>query len=255
MELVEGRNFSPNIPSDSLNGYILNEAAVKALGWTSAVGKKFGAGTVIGVVKDFHFQSFDFSIEPLFLKYRNATNLYGISNFMAKIDSENTEAALAHVENTLKTMVPDFPMEYHFLDDTYNQLYNTEKRFGKAFNLFTFIALFIAGIGLFGLVTFQVNRRTKEIGIRKVLGATTTGLVALLSKDFLKLVFVALVIASPLAYFFMEKWLQDFSYRIDISWWTFALAGFAAIIIAFVTVSFQSVKAALANPVETLRSE
>ena len=255
MELSEGRNFLPEIASDTSNSYILNEAAVNALGWTSAVGKSFADGKVIGVVKDFHFQPFDFSIEPLFLKYRTSGNFYGFSSIILKLDPGLSESALVSVHNTLKKLVPGYPVEPQFLDVAYHDLYQAEKRFGKAFNIFTFIALFIACIGLFGLVTFHINQHTKEIGIRKVLGATTTGIVGLLSKDFLKLVIVAIVIASPIAWYFMNRWLQGFAYRIDIQWWVFAAAGFSAILIAFLTVGFQSMRAALANPVKSLRSE
>ena len=152
-------------------------------------------------------------------------------------------------------VAPSQPFAYTFLDERFDRLYEAENRIGKIIGAFASLAIFIACIGLLGLATFTVQQRTKEIGVRKVLGANVTGIVGLLSKDFLKLVILALVIASPIAWFFMERWLQDFAYRIDIHWSVFALAGFVAVAIAFLTVSFQSVKAALANPVKSLRSE
>ncbi len=255
MKIIEGRNFSANIPTDTMNAYILNEAAVKAIGWQSAIGKEFEDGKVVGVVKDFHFLPFDLKIEPLFLKYRKRSNFYGFSSMALKINMEDKENALAHFQSTLKSIAPKLPFNYFFMDESYNRLYEAEDRFGKAFSIFTLIALFIACIGLFGLVSHNVTQRTKEIGIRKVIGASISNIVFLLSKDFLKLVLIAVVVAFPIAYYFMFTWLQDFAYRINISWWVFAIAGIVAITIAFLTMSFKSIKAALANPSKSLKSE
>ena len=159
------------------------------------------------------------------------------------------------MESTWNKFLPNLPFDYHFIDEDYAQLYEAEQRQGRVFIGFAILAIFIACLGLFGLAAFVAQQRVKEIGVRKVLGATTAGIVGLLSKDFIKLVIVALIIASPLAWWFMHQWLDNFAYRINISWWIFATAGVLAIVIAFLTISAQSLKAALANPVESLRSE
>ena len=254
MELVEGRYFSPQFSSDSM-AYILNESAVKAIGWESAVGKNFRGGKVIGVVKDFHFQPFDLKIEPQFIGNIEGQGYYGFANIAIKVNMEDSKNAIAHIEGTMKNMFPQFPLEPLFMDEQYNRLYESERRFGQAYTLFTALALFIACMGLFGLVSHHVLQRNKEIGIRKVLGATTYSIVTLLSKDFVKLVTIALVIAIPVAWYVANQWLQDFAYRIQIRWWVFVIASIMAILVALITVSFQSVKAALANPVESIRQE
>ena len=255
IELLEGRNFSPDFPTDSTGSYILNEAAVKALGWESAVGKEFANGKVIGVVKDFHIQPFSLAIEPMYLTFHNEVTSYYFGNIILKAKMDDPEAALSHLQSTLKTVLPQLPFEYNFMDDAYNELYSFEKRVGRAFNIFTLLALFIACIGLFGLVAHQVLQRTKEIGIRKVLGATVPNIVGMLSTYFLKLVVMAAIIAFPIAWWAMNKWLEDFAYRIEIDWSVFALAGILALAVTLFTVSSQAIKAALANPVEALRSE
>lgn len=253
MELLEGRNFSLSSPTDTIPKYILNEAAVKAIGWESAVGKQFRDGQVIGVVKDFHFQPLDLNIEPLFMTLHSNSSRFGRIAF--KIQMDDVENTVAHIQSTMKSLVPQYPFDVQFMDEAYNKMYESEQRFGKAFNLFTLLALFIACMGLFGLISHQVVQRTKEIGIRKVLGASVNSIVSLLSKDFLKLIMIAFVIAIPITYYAMNQWLENFAYRIQISWWVFALTGFAAISIAFLTISFQSMKAAIANPIESLRNE
>jgi putative ABC transport system permease protein len=254
MSLVEGRNYSPEYPTDSTASIILNESAVNALGWESAIGKTFDDKQVIGVVKDFHFQPFNLAIEPLFLalgtKRRSA---YG--NIVIKTTMKDRDNSLAHIQRTLKTFLPQIPIEHRFMDESYNQLYQSEKRFGEFFTIFTFIALFIACIGLFGLVTHNILLRTKEIGIRKVLGASTANIVNLISKGFLRLVLVSAIIAVPIAGLGMGRWLQDFAYRIHLDWWIFLSAGLLALGIAFLTVSTQTIKAANKNPVNTLREE
>lgn len=255
MEIVEGRNFSASISTDTMNAYILNEAAVKAIGWESPIGKEFENGRVIGVVKDFHFLPFDLKIEPLFLKYRKRSNFFRYANIALKINMDEKESAIGHFQTVMKTIAPKLPFNYRFMDESYNQIYDAEKRFGEAFSIFTIIALFIACIGLFGLVSHNVTQRTKEIGIRKVIGASITNIVLLLSKDFIKLILIAVIVAFPLAYLFVESWLQDFAYRIEISWWIFLLAAVAAIGIAFLTMSIKSIKAASVNPAKSLKSE
>ncbi|WP_405384454.1 ABC transporter permease [Maribacter sp. LLG6340-A2] len=254
MEIVEGRKFSEQFATDEKEAYIINESAVKALGWKNAVGKKFDEGVVIGVVKDYHLQKFDLAIEPMFLKMRhNWQKSFG--EIIMKVNTENFEETRNFITKKLNASVPSVPFDVRFLDETYAQLYTKEKRLGKMFNIFTFMALFIACMGLFGLVSHAVLKRTKEIGIRKVLGSSTFAIVSLISKDFLKLILIALLVASPIAYYFMNRWLQDFAYQTEINWWVFALVSIIALFIAFITISLQSIKAAISNPVESLRSE
>ena len=254
MEMLEGRHFSLDFPSDSSDAYILNEAAVKVIGWQSAVGKSFDEGKVIGVVKDFHFQPFHLEIEPMFVTFRNGTNCsYG--NIVLKINLDEMSKSASHMKRTLGEILPEVPFNLNHMDVAYNDLYQTEKRFGEAFNIFTLIALFIACIGLFGLVTHSVLQRTKEIGIRKVLGASVVNIVCMISKDFLKLVLIASVIAIPVAWIGMIDWLEDFAYRIELQWWVFCLVSVISIALAFVTVGAQSLSAASANPVDSIGSE
>ncbi len=258
IELLEGRAFSPLHPIDSTDSYLLNESAVSAIGWTpeSAIGKGFRNGHVVGVVKDFHFQPMDLSIEPMFMMLYTAQNTstkYG--NISIKIGMGELDQTLAHIQQTFKQLVPDIPIEHHFLDESFDRLYESEHRLGQAFNIFTLLAIFIASVGLFGLISHSVVQRSKEIGIRKVLGATAGNIVQLLSKDFIKLVIMAVVLATPIAWYLMQKWLQGFAYRISIDWWVFLLTGLVALSIAFLTVSLQSLKAASVNPARTLKQE
>ncbi|GAB5553277.1 MAG: ABC transporter permease [Saprospiraceae bacterium] len=254
IDLIEGRGLGEVADADSIKPYILNEAAVKKIGWESAVGKQFRDGQVVGVVKDYHFQTLSLDIEPLFITHiRKRYNSYG--KIAIKIGTQNLESTLAHIQQTIKSQVPNLPYEYHFMDDSFNDLYQAERNFGQAFNIFTLLALFIACIGLLGLVAHHVVQRTKEIGIRKVLGASAFGIVGLLAKDFLKLVALALVIAIPIAWYGMQLWLEDFAYRITIQWWVFLLVGFATLLIAFLTIGTKSLKVALANPIKSIRNE
>jgi putative ABC transport system permease protein len=255
IKLKEGRNFSPDFPTDSADSYILNESAVKALGWQSAAGKQFRGGKVIGVVKDFHFQPLGLPIKPLFLGMRKGREAFNTEHIAIKIKTGELENTLAAVQRTVKKFLPHIPFEAHFMDEAYEQLYKSEKRLGQAFNIFTLLAVFIACMGLLGLVSHNVLQRTKEIGIRKVLGASVSQLIILISRDFLKLIGTALIVAMPVAWYAMNQWLQNFAYRIDISWWIFALSGSLSVGVALLTVSFQSIKAALADPVKSLRSE
>lgn len=258
IELVAGRNFSLEHPTDSTQAYLLNEAAVSVLGWSlqEAIGKSFRGGQVIGVVRDFHFQPMDLNIEPQFTMLRvEANNSANFGNVTMKVKAEDLENTLAHIESVFKTIAPHLPMSYNFLDESLDQLYASEQRLGQAFNLFTMLALLIAAIGLFGLVSHSVIQRTKEIGIRKVLGASATSIVQLLSRDFLLLVLISTVIATPLAWYLMQKWLQGFAYRIELQWWLFLLAGCVVIMVAMATVSLQSLKAAWLNPVDSLKRE
>jgi putative ABC transport system permease protein len=264
IEIIAGRSFSRDYPTDGTGAFILNEAAVKQLGWGSpaaAIGKPFekdygpgtskrAAGVVIGVVKDFHFKSLRSTIEPLVL------HIWPWLNYaLVKISPDHLPETLTFLERTYQTFDPKHPFEYSFLSDHFDRLYRTENQRGQILWAFSLLAIFVACLGLFGLVAFTTEQRTKEIGVRKVLGASTPGIVLLLSKDFLKLVVTANLIAWPVAYYTMNKWLQNFAYRIDMSVGIFALGGVLALLIALVTVSYQAMKAATANPVDALRYE
>ena len=259
LQLVAGRDFDPRLASDSTRAAILNERAVKDLGLTpaEALGKKILLSSfdslsreIVGIVADYHFTSLHDAIEPLVI-----STSFGGGVIAVKARGDRIPQVIAAAGQTWNRISPDFPFTYQFLDERLDRLYQSESRQGAIFALFAGIAIFIAGLGMFGLAAFAAANRTKEIGIRKVIGASVAGIVGLLSRDFLKPVFIGILIATPLAWYFMDNWLQDFAYRIDIHWWVFALAGLAALLVAFATVSFQSVKAALANPIKSLRNE
>ncbi|MEX0719956.1 MAG: ABC transporter permease [Balneolaceae bacterium] len=257
MEILSGRNFSKDISSDTTSGtYLINETAAKSLGWgiDSAVGKSIsawgGKGTVVGVVKDFHMHSLHMQIEPLTI-FLEPNQFDFIS---LKLQPNNLSETVNHVTKTL-TNFSGYPVSYSFLDDVFDDQYKSENKLNEIVTYFTLLALFIAAIGLFGLAAYSAEQRTKEIGIRKVLGASVANIIALLSSDFIKLVIIGFVIAIPLAWYAMIQWLADFAYRIEIGPGIFVLAGSAALIIALLTVSWQSIKAAIANPVNSLKSE
>jgi putative ABC transport system permease protein len=254
--LVEGRNFSHHFGTDSARAYIINEKLRDLLGWESAVGKPFGPddkpdGVVIGVMKNFHMHSLRQKIHPLFIRLGSRWSWYA----SARIRTDHVAAAIRHMRKVWKTHSANYPLEYFFLDDEFNRMYQAEQKLAGVFSYATTLAIFIACLGLLGLATFMVERRTKEIGIRKVLGASVSNVVGLLSKDFVKLVIVANLIAWPVAGYAMNKWLQDFAYHVEISWWIFVLAGGLALMIALATVSMQAIRAAVANPVDSLRYE
>ena len=260
MQVIKGRDFSRSFGSDS-SAMLLNETAVKILGFSDPIGKRVWrfddaegktrkVYTVIGVVKNFHFESLRRNIGALSLVMDKST---GSATF--RLSSANLPALLKQIETKWKELAPGQPFSYQFMDDSFDEMYRAEQRVGTIALTFAALAILIACLGLFGLAAFMAEQRTKEIGVRKVLGASVPSLIGLLSKDFLKLVLIAIVIASPLAWYAMHRWLADFAYRIDIEWWMFALAGILAIGIALLTVSFQSIKAALMNPVKSLRSE
>ena len=267
IQLKEGRSFSAKFPTDvkvnlddQLNklvgSVILNETAVKELGLKEpVVGKDVYWGEnylqVIGVVKDFHFTSFHDEIEP-FAFFDIPRRM---SNYTIKLSTSNIKSTLSQLENTWNKLSPDRPFEYIFLDDTYGKLFQSEIHFEQIFTNLVILAILIACLGLFGLVTFVAQQRVKEIGIRKVLGASVFTITKLLSLDFIRLVCIAIIIASPIAWYAMYKWLQDYAYRVNINWITFFIAGLLAIAIALLTISFQSIKAAVANPVKSLRME
>ena len=274
IEMKEGRSFSSNFPADTLNNgipggpleqnigsIILNETAVKDLGVTApAVGKQILWDsdadtmyyvTIVGVAKDFHFTSLRNEIKP----FAFVNNSKRAANFTIKLFTDNVQSRLAQIENTWKKLLAERAFEYYFLDETYAKLYQSEERFQKVFINLVILGIIIACLGLLGLTTFSAQQRVKEIGVRKVLGASVPHVVALLSKDFLKLVLIALVLAVPVAWWLMNEWLKDFAYRINIEWWIFLVAAVIAIIIAFVTISTQAIKAAISNPVKSLRTE
>jgi putative ABC transport system permease protein len=261
IELLAGRSFSQNYRADSAS-VIINEALVRHLGWgtpENALQKQIdGQGKrVIGVVKDFHFASLHNAIEPLVLNvpFNDGQNAFMIQYMAVKVAQRDFQSAIGFLKSTWESRVPDRAFEYSFLDDEHARLYKSEARFSHISLIFNILSLLIACMGLVGLAVYMLRQRTKEIGVRKVLGASVAGITGLLAKDFLQLVLIAIVIASPIAWYFMNKWLADFAYRIDLRWWMFAGAGAMAVLIAFLTVGFQSVKAALANPVKSLRSE
>lgn len=258
IQMVAGRPFSRDFGSDTTHAMVLNEAAVKMFGYASpqqAIGKRFKQwgreGTIVGVMKDFHFRSLQQQIKPLSMRIEPG----GCNLVTVKINPKALPATLAAIEGKWKELLPQKPFSYFFLDEFFDRQYRAEEKFGKLFLNFAVLAIFISCLGLLGLASYSTMQRTREIGIRKVMGATVTGIVQLLSKDFLKLVAIAFVIATPVAWIGMHKWLQDFAYQVNMSWWIFLLAGIMALVIAVVTISFLAIKAAVANPVQSLKSE
>lgn len=257
MQLAAGRFFSKDIPTDTSRAVLVNEAAVKTFGWQkpeNALGKRFGKGEdihyVIGVVKDFNFENLHKPVEALKINY----STHG-SSLSLKIDAKHIEPAIDHLKEIWKAIVPGVPLQYSFIDESIEKQYGNEQKMQGVFYALAGLSLLIACLGLFGLSIFIVEGKVKEIGIRKVLGASVAGIVALLSKDFIKLVLISVVLATPIAWYFMNNWLADFAYRITIDWWVFTLAGIIALLIAIVTISFKAIKAAIANPVKSLRTE
>ncbi len=254
LRMVAGRGFSRQYATDSA-AFIVNEVAVKQMGLESPVGTRFSVhgvkGTIVGVAKNFHFKSMHEPIEPmlLFVSPNWRSQVY------VKVKPGYEAGAVAACEKVWKAFNPSYPFAYRFLDENFDRMYRTEQRTSRLFNYFSGIAIFIACLGLFGLAAYSAEQRVREIGIRKVLGASVSSLVTLLSQEFVVLVTVSFLLAVPLGWYLMEGWLSDFAYRIRLRWWIFALAGGLALLIALLTVSFQSVKAALANPVKSLRSE
>jgi putative ABC transport system permease protein len=264
LKLLTGRNFDPTIASDTISSVIINEAMMNDFGWSfqNAVGQRLKGylddesdaktPVVIGVVKDFNYLAFNSKVEPQMFQQFSSYQPY---KFFVRIQPGDPSKALAILQTTWKNIAPDYPLKYSFLDENLDRFYKSESRWSNIVGWAGGISIFLACLGLFGLAALAAVNRTKEIGIRKVLGASLAGIVSLLSKDFLKLVAIALVIASPLAWYFMHKWLQDFAYRINIGWYVFVITGIVAVFIALITISFQAIKAAVANPVKSLRTE
>jgi putative ABC transport system permease protein len=259
--IAAGRNFSREYATDTAS-FILNEAAISVLGWktaANAVGKEFSyggvRGHVIGVMKDFHFESMHQRILPLVFILPKPTQANFFGALSVKIAGNNIPASIAAIEKIWKKYLPETPFEYTFLEENFGRLYLSEQRQASIFTIFSCIAIFIACLGLFGLSAFAISQRVKEIGIRKVLGASVYSIVGLLSKDFLILVGIAALISFPIAWYAMHEWLLDFSYRINIEWWVFIVAAVLAAVIALATISFLAIKSAVANPVKSLRTE
>jgi putative ABC transport system permease protein len=257
IQMLKGRNFSKEFPTDSF-AVIINQAAVNDLGWanTDPIGKTIVTSgqhefKVIGVASDFHYASVKQKIAPLMMGLGNNYR----TGFIVKIKTTDVQNLLADIKSKWDKANPVAPFSYYFLDEHFASLYAAEQRTGQIFSAFAIIAILIACLGLFGLATYITQQRVKEIGIRKIFGATVPDLILLVSKEFLRLVIIAFLLAIPLAWWAMHKWLQDYQYRIDLKWWMFLAAGVLVMVIAVLTVSFQSVKAAYANPVKSLRTE
>jgi putative ABC transport system permease protein len=261
MKLLAGRNFSRDFPKDPDTSVIITKRAAELLGFKNpedAVGKTLFVGQfagwkpiVAGVINDYHQVSLKKTIEPSMF----FCSMYSGEFYSMRIKTSHLSQTIGHIQQSWSKAFPGNPFQYSFLDEYFNKQYSNERKFGKLFTVFAILAIIIGCLGLFGLSSYTASQRIKEIGIRKVLGASVGGIVTLLSKDFVKLVLISLVIATPIAWWGMSKWLEDFAYRVPISWWVFAVAGFAALFIAMLTVSFQAIRAAIANPVKSLRTE
>jgi len=256
LKIAEGRDFSRLIATDSSDAFMVNETAVRRMGLKDPIGKWVSAwkkrGHIIAVLKDYHTQSLHEPIMPIMIDVKEYED-FGV--IIARTEPGKTREALASLAKVYKEINPNYPFDYQFLDEEYKKLYSSEAIISKLSVLFATLAILISCLGLLGLVMFAAEQRLKEIGIRKVLGASLGQIITLFSKDFLKLIGIAFLIAAPLSWYYMHQWLQDFAYKIAISWWIFALAGGGSIVIALLTVSYQAIKAALANPVNSLRSE
>ena len=258
MKVIAGRGFSKEYGTDTTQAMVINESTAKLLGYSSpqqAIGRNFDQwgrkGKIIGVIKDFHYQALQEPIKPLTLRIEPG----GYQFLSIKVSANNLPATIKAIESKWNQIIPNRPFDYSFLDESFDKQYRAEDRFGSLFFNFAILAIFISCLGLLGLASYSTLQRTREIGVRKVLGASVSNIINLLSKEFLKLVLVAFIIAAPVAWLFMNKWLRDFAYRTSVSWWMFVFAGLAAIVIAFGTISFQAIKAAIANPVKSLRTE
>ncbi|MDX2068331.1 MAG: FtsX-like permease family protein, partial [Haliscomenobacter sp.] len=255
IELVEGRDFQKGNLNDTLS-VIFNELAIKRMGLKDPIGQTIDLWDnkvkIIGVTKNFHFNSIHSQIEPFFFTFNPEWRS------LASLKLDGTRPApetISAIEQVFKKHNPAYPFEYDFVDKDFNELYKSEQLIGKLARVFSFLAIFVACLGLFGLAAFSAEQRVKEIGVRKVLGASLSNIVLLMSREFLLLVAISILVASPIAWYLMDAWLDDYTYRIQISWWVFAVVAMLTLGIAFVTVSFQSIRAALADPVKSLRSE
>jgi putative ABC transport system permease protein len=257
--MAAGRPYSKDFSTDTMQALVINEAAARMFGYNDpkdVVGKKFSQwgreGVVIGVVKDFNFRSLHQQVEPLALRF---SEFYALNYLSVRVKAGNLNQTVEDLKKGWNELFPHRPFLYKFLDESFNRHYQADMNFGRVFLLFAGLAVFIACLGLFGLATFTAEQRTKEIGIRKVLGSSVSGIVALMSRDFLKLVIVAIIVAVPLCWLAMNEWLKDFPYRISISPWVFVKSGLIALVVATATISWQSLRAALTNPINSLRDE
>lgn len=257
IQLAEGRSFSKDFTTDS-TAYLINETAARQLGWEDPVGQQLSMpaisrapGPIIGVVKDFHYHSLHEVIEPLYIFMKKDW----FSQLNIKIDAQRMEPTLASLKNVWTEIEPQYPLKYDFLDQSFEAFYEKEKNVLQMLVWFTVMAIIISSLGLYALSTLIAKQRVREIGIRKVLGASVTNIVSLLSKDFLKLILLAIIISLPVTWYIMEGWLEDFAYKVSIGWIAFVIAGLSAVFIAFITISFEAIKAAIANPVKSLRTE
>ncbi len=265
LELIAGRNFSADFPSDEHDAFIINESAAKFLGWKNPVGKSLvtsrpqrrsASSKVIGAVKDFHYQSLHHSIEPLVIGLRwNMQNVLAIKHLTVRIDSRDISGALAFLKAKTREFVPDEPFQYYFLDDVFDQFYREEERIFRLIGFFSALSIGIICLGVLGLASFSVEQRMKEIGIRKVLGASSSGLVYLLMKPVLVWLVVANLLAWPVAYMTNQAWLQHFAYRSDSAGWAFLLGSLIQALTVMITIVLQTSKAVQINPVQTLKSE
>ena len=255
LQIVEGRDFDRDVKSDSV-GFLVNEEAIRQMGFKDPIGQYitvFGKkGAIVGVLRDFHSNTLHQAIDPLVLDVKEHLNF---GTVLVRTEKGKTKEAIEGLEKLFAQMNPQHAFNYTFMDERYGQLYKSEQVVSKLSNVFAFLAIVISCMGLLGLAIFSAEQRRKELSIRKVLGASINGIILKFSKDFLKLVVLALVIAVPMAWLMMNSWLQQFAYRVELSWWMFALAGVIAIVLSMLTISAQAVKAAFENPVKNLRSE
>jgi len=254
MKITEGRDFLPDVRSDSTS-VIVNRLMAEKLQLAQPLGQRITNGwdilTIVGVVENFNFESLRQDVTPLCMTLGDNRSTI----IAAKMSTRDAKNAISAITAQWKSFAPDQPIRYTFMDESFASMYADVQRMGYIFTSFALFAIVIACLGLFALSAFMAEQRNKEIGIRKVLGATVGNITAMLSRDFVRLVLVSILVASPIAWWAMTKWLQDFAYRISVSWWMVAVAGVAAVLIAVITISFQSIKAALMNPVKALRSE
>jgi putative ABC transport system permease protein len=258
IKMVAGRAFSRDFQTDTTQAMVINEAAAKMFGYPTpqqAVGRRFSQvgreGRIIGVMKDFHFRSLQEEIKPLCMRIE-PDYCYLVS---VKVSTDHLPATLAAIENKWKSIVPYRPLLYYFLDEHFDRQYRSEERFGKLFLYFTVLAIFISCMGLFGLASYSILQRTKEIAVRKVMGASIAGIVNLLSRDFLQLVVISFIVATPVTWWLMHRWLQDFAYRVSVSIRDFLAAGILVVLITLLTISVKAINAAIANPIKSLRAE
>jgi putative ABC transport system permease protein len=258
LKLLMGRDFSRDFPSDS-TAYIINETALKMTGYKNLIGKRLTffehRGKIIGVLKDFNFQSLHNPIQPLVIAFTGENISWDGGYTIVRTEAGKTKAAIASMGSVFKEMEPEFPFRYFFADEEYQKLYNNEQAISKLSDSFSFLAIFLSCLGLLGLAMFTAEQRAKEIGVRKIIGANVSDIVLMLSSDIVRLVIIASVIATPVSWLVLNKWLQGFAFRIQISWWTFIVAGVLTLLIAMLTISYQAIKAAFINPIKSLRSE